>query len=307
MLSLDAFEIFVPDKRVSVLELERETALSSENLVIFRLIYGLSTISVWDSDIESLLEHPVNQLTNRHDNLSHIHYLIYVHTASFVAPFGDSYLRKMKEKIHCINAISFEMSMYKCVSYFKVLEILLVLFSVNPNSVALVLTGEVAFTPQLRVVPRSTLVGDAATAALFSSHGSDHRLLSVSNKLIFGYEKGIYLTDEALRAFDQHFIQQMADIILEVISESKLFLNQLALILPHNVNIPTWKKIAATLRCSIEKIYTNNISKFGHCFCSDHLINLYSAISENRIKKGDYYLMAGCGLGFFISAAVFRY
>jgi len=137
--------------------------------------------------------------------------------------------------------------------------------------------------------------------------GLKHHLLSINTKLIAGYERGIYLSDAQLNEFEKKYVDETVAVITDVLKCAHIQINDIRMILPHNVNIPTWYKIATALQFPIEKVYLNNIPVLGHTFCSDHLINLQSVISENILMPGDYYLMVGCGLGFFISASVWRY
>lgn len=305
MLSLEKQTVFIPHNFLPVMNMEYETGLPKSMLSIFRLIYGLNTVSIWKSDLKSLLKIPLENMFSDCIDQARIKYVIYVHTASWVSPIDDSVETFLKTHFSLSSAHIWESSLYKCVGYFKAVELLQRILA--PNDFGLVITGEIAFTPKLRVVPRSTIVGDAATASLFSLAGLHHCLLSVKTKLIEGCEKGIYLSDEQLNEFEKKYIEETVSVIVAVLHETCIQLSDIKLILPHNVNIPTWQKIAEALRFPIEKVYLNNISKMGHAFCSDHLINLSSAIEDGCLNKDDYYLMVGCGLGFFISAAVWRY
>ena len=290
------------------MDLEKETQLSKPMLSVYSMIYGLKTIPVLEQgDLQSFITIPLKKLLDYCHDKTKIKYLIFVHTTAILHPFGYSLLTILKEKYKLNSAILFEMTMQKCASYFKALEILTVLLKNNPDYYAIVITGEVAFTPLLRVVPGSSIVGDAATASLLSCDGFDNQMLSISNHLMSGYAKGIYLSDSEIKTFDSKFIQSMLEIICDALNKAKITLDKINLILPHNVNLPTWRKIAIALNFSIEKIYLDNIPKYGHTFCSDHIINLHSALLENRLKKGDYYLMTGCGMGFYLAAAVFIY
>lgn len=114
------------------------------------------------------------------------------------------------------------------------------------------------------------------------------------------------MSNEVLQKFDSCFIEIIRDVILTAIKKANVTLDDIRLILPHNVNYPTWNKIARALSVSIDKIYLDAIPRFGHCFNSDGFLNLVFAENERRINHGDYYLMAGCGIGFFFSCAVFQ-
>ena len=305
MLSLESFSTFIPSKKVNVCLLQEETNLSKEMLLVFNQFYGLKKIAIYDEGgVFSLIEKSL--LTLKYD-LSTIDYLIYLHTADWVLPYGDSILKKTQDWLGLTSCRAFELSYARCASYFAVLELLSRLFQGVDCGSALVITGEIAFTPALRVVPQSSMVSDVSTAAVWVNTPLSHRLLSVVNKFIMGYEKGIYLTADELRYFDLSYINNTVLVIHEALLKAAITLSQIAFILPHNVNLSTWRNIAKALNFPIEKVYLKNISELGHSFCSDHLINLESIISTGLLKPGDYYLMVGCGLGFTLSAAVFRF
>lgn len=306
MLSLNTFSIFVPETRIAVPDLISETGLSKSVLSVYEMIYGLKTIPVWENDLQSLLRHPLHSILRDTTVLEKIKYVVYLHTAHWVSLQDDPIITFIAKNFSLPTPMIWESTLYKCVGFFKALELFSQLLK-SPDELALILTGEIAFTPKLRVVPRSTIVGDAATASIISLRGIKHHLLSVKTKLILGYEKGIYLTDDELISFEMHFIAEIKTVIFEVLDEAGLTLNDISLLLPHNVNLPTWHKIAVALQFSKSKIYLKNIPHIGHSFCSDHLINLQSALNDSLLKPGDYYLMVGCALGFFVSAAVWRY
>lgn len=305
MLTIEKFSIFIPEKKLSIIEMESETGLSKSMLSIFKSIYGLQSIPVWQGDTQSLLKYPLEHLCLSNPIADRIEYIIYVHTASWISLIDDRVDCFLQRYFPSSQVSIFESTLYKCVGFFKAIELLSQIMA--QDSLALILTGESAFTPKLRVVPRSTIAGDAATATLLSRTGSAHHLLSVYTKLIPHYEKGIYLSDTELKAFESSYIAETQAVIKQVLSNAGITLSQITLILPHNVNRPTWLKIADALSFPIEKIYLKNIPLLGHCFCSDHIINLNDAILEEWLQQGDYYLMVGCGLGFFISAAVWQF
>jgi 3-oxoacyl-[acyl-carrier-protein] synthase-3 len=303
MLSLNAFTTYVPHHTVPIRQLGCETGLSVSMLAIYELFYGLKNIAIYkEGGVISFIEKSLSILSA---DFSNVCYLIYLHTSDWVLPYGTSVLQVIQKKYGLLSVSAFELSHARCASYFAAFELLSLLL--KPKESALVITGEIAFTPALRVVPNSTIVSDASTAAIWSHSDKQHCLLSVTTRFICGYEKGIYLSAAELHVFDLSFIENMAAIICAALKKAMVSLDQIQLILPHNVNVPTWQKIAKALSCPLEKIYMHNIPKMAHAFCSDHLINLQSAIEEGLLRQGDYYLMAGCGLGFTIAAAVFKF
>lgn len=305
MTFLQTFSVYIPDKKVDIAMLAKETQLSPEMRAIFERFYGLRKLAIFEEG--GVIQMIDKTLLAVSTHLEKVDYIFYVHTSDWNLPYGASVLSYVKEKyaIHC--AYTYDLSYSRCASYFSVWQLLTKIFRKKPESTALVLTGEIAFTPKLRVVPQSSLVSDAATAAIWTSQGQAHQLLAVVNYFIPGFDKGIYLSVDDLTLFDRSFVDSVVAVIHAVIAKAGLSLANVALILPHNVNIPTWDKIAEKLRFPFSRIFSDNISALAHTFCSDHLINLKSVIERNILHKEEYYVSVSCGLGFFISAAVFRY
>lgn len=306
MVCLEKIEFYVPDQKIPVSQMGSRTQLPQDILKVFEKLYGLKDIAVCENmSLMDFVSIPVDKLLSGIKNKHCIKYVIHAHTAEPILPFGHSIPRGIKQKFGLHEAIAFSTSTQKCVSALSVLQVLTNILEEDTG--ALILTGEIAFTPELRVVPRSSITSDAAVAVLISGSGERHRLLSVETVLLPGYSEGIYLSSDMIQKFDDCFVETMRSVLLTAIQKAGLTLEDIRLILPHNVNYPTWYKVARTLSVPIEKIYLEAIPRFGHCFNSDGFLNLVFAEKEQRIHRGDYYLMAGCGIGFFFSCAVFQY
>lgn len=308
MLYLNKISIYIPPNVKCILELSEETGLSKEEILIYQYIYKLKYIPLANNiDFYQYVLSPISRLLSAFDNIQAVRYFIYAHTSPLIAPLGRSVTNYLQENGFFSQTVMFATNMYKCVSFFKALEVLTVLLSDAKNNVAIISTGEIAYTPLLRVVPGSCIVGDVSTACLISCDGSDHHLLAVKTHFIPGFIEGVYLTKDQLLSFNEKFIELFSSFILSVINDAGLSILNISMILPHNVNVPTWNKIAKELGVGIDKIYLDNVSRYGHCMCSDPILNLHTALMENRLKKGDYYLIASCAMGFFFGVAIFQF
>ena len=309
MLAIESIEYYVPTSRATIAQLQTHLNFSDEMVKIFELFYGIKQVSICkDVSLPAMLSNTLEKLFDHYPiNPNQIDYLIYTHTSRRVIPFGRSVVQELKQQFGMRNATAFGTTMQKCAASIKMFEVLATLLSSDKKSYAVLLTGEISFTPALRLVPRSAIAGDAAAVALISNQGDNHRLLAVESRLLPGFSKGIYLSDQELQQFEEMFLDTMQQTIAAAVTKAGLHLDQIKLILPHNVNHATWKKLAAGLTFPLKNIFTDNISDIGHCFTSDGLLNIATAQAKNRLKKGDYYLMVACGMGFFFACAVFQY
>ncbi|MEL1234076.1 MAG: 3-oxoacyl-[acyl-carrier-protein] synthase III C-terminal domain-containing protein, partial [Candidatus Neomarinimicrobiota bacterium] len=107
----------------------------------------------------------------------------------------------------------------------------------------------------------------------------------------------------------EHFIKQdgktvfkyavkgMADVSEKILSRNNLTGQDISLFIPHQAN----KRIidSAANRCGIseEKVLIN-IDKYGNTTAGTIPIAINEAVKDNRIKDGDYILLASFGAGF---------
>jgi 3-oxoacyl-[acyl-carrier-protein] synthase-3 len=309
MLYINHITYNITAASVPIINLATETNLNVDMLKIFSKFYGLKNVLVSkNTSVFELICVPVQALLTATNLSPHsIKYLIHGHTAPVLTTFGDSIIRNIKKKFSLNQAIAFGTHMYKCVGLIKIFSFLENLLESRKPEYAIVIGGEIAFTPELRVIPGSSIGGDAAVAALISNQGQDHAVLSVQTNLLPGYQEGIYLTPDQLKKFDDEFIITMNATIKAALAKAQVALADIALILPHNVNYLTWRRIAKSLDYPMARVYLDKLTDFGHCYTADGLLNLVFALKEQRLKKGDYYLMVGCGMGFYFACAVLQY
>lgn len=310
MLFINKITYQFPSKRILIDNMHAYTQLSPDVVSVLKKFYGLNEVLVCDDiSIVDLVCASVNKmlLSLSGDEIKNIKYVIYVHTSQLLVLFGCSIAQQIKERFNLHHAITFGTTQHKCASAIRSIDLLQTLLNPNEKSSALVVTGEIAFSPDLRVTQGNSISGDVSTAILVSHEGSDHAYIASELTLLSNYYKGIYLPESEFNKLDADFLNAMKYTIEKALIKAEINLSDIALILPNNVHLFAWKKIATLLGISIDRVYTDNISKLGHCFSSDGILNLAMAQENNRLKKDDYYLMIGCGLGIFIMCAVFRY
>jgi 3-oxoacyl-[acyl-carrier-protein] synthase III len=86
-----------------------------------------------------------------------------------------------------------------------------------------------------------------------------------------------------------------------------LGLEDVALILPHNVNVVSWQRLCQAAGIPLQVVMLDNVARTGHCFCTDPFLNYSTAIERGVLHPGDHYLMAAVGTGATFSAMIFRH
>jgi 3-oxoacyl-[acyl-carrier-protein] synthase-3 len=96
-------------------------------------------------------------------------------------------------------------------------------------------------------------------------------------------------------------------LIRSTLAKASLTMDDIRLIIPHNINKPSWRKILAALRCSESKLFAENIGRCGHVCSADLMINLSDAIEAGRLQKGDYFMLFTVGLGAVWACAILQH
>lgn len=309
MLSIEDSAYFIPEtKFVVVNELERFN-ISSAQAKVFSKIYGLSEIPyAKDLSVIDLIEKPIKALLSRLKACDHVKFIIHAHTAKVITSFGGSVIRTIKDRLNLKNITVFGTSMNNCASTLNAFEMADALLQhEDEHAKAIIVTGEMAFTPTVQVIPNTSITGDAAAAVLVSSKEQSNQVIAMDINTFGKYSAGIWLTDEESSDFEKDYVPLLAATINNAVAKAEISLSDLKMIIPHNVNLISWSKLAKYIDYPLSSIYLANVSKYGHCFGADILINYTDIQNKKLFKKGDYYLMATVGLGATFAAAVLQY
>jgi len=195
-----------------------------------------------------------------------------------------------------------------CASIFNAFEIAAQLLqATDKGKKAIILVGDLTFTQSLRLVTNASVMGDASAAVLVSHSHTDNKLIATALLTAGKYTAGIWIEPALQRDFEAHFARLLKQVIDEVLMKAKLTLQDIALIIPHNVNRYIWRDFSKTFSIPFEKFFIENISRYAHCFGADMIINYVDVHHKGLLKKGDYYLMLTVGLGAVFCATLLQY
>ena len=309
MLSVDASAYFIPETRLRVMENLQRFNLTAAEAKVYAKFYGLEEIPyAEDLATADLVLYSIKALLDKTQiQLKDVKYLIHAHTAKVITRFGRSIVCELKDKLKLQHAIAFGTSMNNCASTLNAFEMAKQLLQQEDrNAKAIVVVGERAFTPTVQVIPNTSITADASAAVLLSLSAKQSCLLHLEMHTAGQYSQGVWLSVEASRDFEKQYVILLSRTILRAVSKAGLTLNDIKIILPHNVNLISWANTAKYIDYPLSKIYLENVRKYAHCFGADIIINYVDALKAGRLKRGDYYLMVTVGLGATFAAAVFQ-
>lgn len=313
MTSLLEVAALVPQTSVPVGQIGRELDLDPKLIRAFERIYGLESVRLAPgANGFDLLLGAASRLELLRGREQDVRYVLQARTVETVAPYAVANpLQQACRALGLEHAIAFCVTQHACASGLLAVSLAgrLLAADPDPRALALVLTGEKAFTRTERMIPNTTFMGESAAAALVGAGAdADHdRLVGYATRSYGQFSGGAKMTPAQQAEFGEVYQSGLTEVIRAALETAGGDVDGLSLILPHNVNRISWIRTCKLLGIPMDSVLTDNIREVGHCFCADPFVNLATALAAGRLEPGDRYLMAAVGLGATFSAMVFEH
>jgi 3-oxoacyl-[acyl-carrier-protein] synthase-3 len=309
MTALDAVSVYTPETRVPIENLAGPLGLTDIQVRLFRRFHGLDEVRLdRDRSLKDLLRTAASGLTALRGKENRVRYVIHGRAMPVVVPYPENPLHDVCRELGLGHALTFTVTQQSCASGLLAVELAGRLLAGDPqrDALALVLTGEKTFTLDAQLLPGTSIFSEGASACLVSATGRRDRLLAY-----VCHQRGEFDTEigESTERFQREYRPALASVIRRATSEAGLTLDDIRLILPHNVNVVTWQRLCLLLDYPVERVVLSNVAKGGHVFCADAFANYRTALDGGLLREGDHYLVAavGSGNGATFSAMLFQH
>lgn len=298
---------FVPDTRASIARLADRLGLSTAQIRVHTKFFGQDEVAVaGDRDLVGMLV-PAGERALRGADRDAVRYLVYAHTMSYVAPVGHRVLDRVRAGLGLRGATAFALSQQHCASPLYAVRLAEHLRrEAGPGATVLVMTGEKAVSPRSRLIPGTTVLGDATAAYLYGDGPDGDEVLAVGIRTLGRFHECGDCPPELLAEYVRIYGDAVVGVMRDALDDAGLGFPDVDLVLPHNVNTYSWRKIALRSGIPLDRIYLDNVATVGHCFGADPLINLESARKAGRVRPGDLVLLVSAGLGATFATIVAR-
>lgn len=310
MTSLEAVSSYLPPERVPIADLQHYLGLDATQIRMFRRYYGLAEICREpEGTIADLMLAAASKLDALRGREHQVRYVVQARTLQAIAPYPVNPLQEVGRALGLAHANTFALTQHACASGLLAIDLCGKLLAADgdPDALALVFTGEKAFTPSAQMIPGTAIMGEGVAAVLVRPGGDRDRMLSYATRTHGIFNAGLSLSDELTGRFQQVYPEALAEVLTAAIENAGLSVADVDLVLPHNVNRVSWVRVCKLIGMPIERLFLDNMPVTGHCFCADSFINYHSAMQLGRIRPGDRYLMAAVGLGSTFSAMLFEH
>jgi 3-oxoacyl-[acyl-carrier-protein] synthase III len=288
MTALEAVSVYLPPTREPI-----------ENLP--EPLYGLLMKAAAGLDALRGLEHRVR-------------YVLYARTIPVVGPYPVNPLHDVCQALGLGHALAFTVTHQSCASGLLAIDMAGRLLATDgqdgngqdgrPGGLALILTGEKAFTRDAQLFADTTIFGEGASACLVSAFGVRDRLLAYASNVRGGFDTATGDNDERRQ---RECRPLLAEVMRQALDEAGLTLGDIRVVLPHNVSLVTWQQMCVLLGLPLDRVLLDNTPANGHVFCADMFINYQTARKRGLLQPGDRYLAASAGGGATFAAMVFEH
>ncbi|KZM77390.1 3-oxoacyl-[acyl-carrier-protein] synthase III C-terminal domain-containing protein [Cellulosimicrobium sp. I38E] len=306
----------VPATRVPIRDLADELGLDHLELGVFERFFGLREVcTAPDESLTDLLVAAARAVPGLAGNEHRVRYVLGARTIATVAPVGVNPLHDAADRLGLDHAVVWTLTQHACASALLAVDVAgrLLVADGDPDALALVLTGEKAFSPGSRLIEGTTIMGEGTAAVLVAADATGgvaaragSPVLSYATRTLGEYHQ-VPLPEDLAGPFGVAYTEVLAEVVVEAVERAGLTLDDLALVLPHNVNRVSWRRLCSRLGLPIARVRLDDVPVTGHCFGADSFIGYAAARAEGRLRPGDPFLMVAVGLGATFSAMVLRY
>ena len=321
MTALEAVSVYLPPVRIPIESLAGPLGLTAMQVKLFRRFHGLREVSR-DPDVSAtgLLMKAAAGLDALRGQEHRVRYVLYARTMPVVAPYPVNPLHEVCRALGLDHALAFTVTHQSCASGLLAIDMAGRLLAADAvlasdpgdgqdgqaEPLALILSGEKAFTREAQVFDDTTIFGEGASACLVSAFGARDRLLAYASSVRGEFDSATGENDARLQ---REYRPCLAEVMRRALGEAGLTLDDIRVVLPHNVNVVTWQRMCLLLKFPRDRVLLDNIPISGHVFCADVFANYKTACERGLLQPGDRYLAAavGAGGGATFAAMVFEH
>jgi 3-oxoacyl-[acyl-carrier-protein] synthase-3 len=298
--TLECIESFYPQRSVPIAELAEPLGLTRPKVNVFRKIYGLDRIR-FDPELGlfDLVLPAARAALSSVEDPGRIRQVIFAHTTQELTPANIDAAQVIRDALGLRHADAFALSQQNCASGLAAIDVAAELLrgESDPDSRALVVTGERAFSPMVQLIPNTAIMGDAAAACIVAIDGPGDTVDSYLTRTLGEFSAAMLLDEAGSQQFGLRYPTMLAEVMRAALDAAGLDFDDIELVIPHNVNLFSWRETIKELGVDREKFFLDNVKHFSHCYASDVFVNYTTLRDAGRLVEGGHYLLASVGLG----------
>ena len=311
MTALAEVAAYLPALSVPIEDLADSLDLSPRQIRMFQRFHGLGAVTRQrpGETLADLLVAAAGGLAELADRTPDVRYVVHARGMPVAGPYPLNPVREVARRLGLAHAVTFTVTHQACAASLMAIDVAGRLLAADgvPGRLALVLAGEKTWTRDAQLVPETSMSGEGAGACLVGADGPRDRVLSFVTRSRGEFDGRLGEHPELMLRFQREYPEILAEVVLGAVEEAGLRLEDLSLILPHNVNVVSWRQLARRIGFPVERVLLDNVPVTGHSFAADAFLNHRTATERGLLEPGRPYLIGAAGIGATISAMVLRH
>ena len=298
----------LPDRRVPIEELLADWELPASTVDTLRRSYGYGEVPRQKpgETLTDLLVQAAHNLPSLEVVRNRVRYVLYARTVPVSQPHPLNPLPELCDQLGLAGATAFAVTHHGCAAGLLAVDIAgrLLALDGDPEALALIVAAEQVFTLDETLRPEARIFGEASAACLVAANGDRDRVLSYATLQRGDLDHWATDSPDHAERFAKEYTVLTAEVIRTAAERAGLGVDELRLILPHNVNVRSWRKVCRQLGLPPASVLLDNVPLIGHTFAADPFLNYRTAVDSGLLRTGDRYLMAAAAYGATFSAMV---
>jgi 3-oxoacyl-[acyl-carrier-protein] synthase-3 len=298
-VGLSHLSYYIPPGTMTIEELGGVRGFSAEQIGHYRDVQGIKLFHIAEEELAADLALKAAKKIIEQNNIDPlmIDAVVFYNTTYFTTLEPTSLVGRIQLELGLRRSLGFSIWGQYCVSIISALRVARNMINAGSARVILLIGADCYFGSYEREISGITLQGEGASAIILNKNCESNRLLALLTYTEGSLYKGVSGSEEDFAKFDLIYFLTITRVIQKTLRLAKLTLDDISLIIPHNINVAGWHRILQLLKFDEKKFFGDNIVRHGHLFGSDLIVNLSDAIETGRIKKGEYGLLVTAGMG----------
>lgn len=308
MTALAEVAAHLPALSVPIEDLADQLELTPRQITMFKRFHGLRAVPRQrpGESLSDLLVAAASGLTGLATRARDVRYVLHARGMPVAAPYPVNPVREVAHRLGLSHAVTFTVTHQACAASLMAVDVAGRLLAADgvPGALALVLAGEKTWTRDAQLVPDTSMSGEGAGACLVAVDGPRDQVLSYVTRSRGEFDGRVGEHPAAQVRFQREYPALLAEVVLGAVEEAGLRLEDIGLILPHNVNVVSWRQLGRRIGFPLERVLLDNVPVTGHSFAADAFLNHRTAADRGLLEPGRPYLVGAAGIGATVSAMV---
>jgi 3-oxoacyl-[acyl-carrier-protein] synthase-3 len=226
--------------------------------------------------------------------------LIHVSTMSTSIPLPPYDIIGLVRDQHHLVADGFSLQQQQCVSPLLAMNLVGHVMHASPDVQAVLVFGaDAAIDERYRCREGAYMESDGAAAMLLRRGFLERQVLSTQVAVdSTHYDEDAIGDDlETMARYHITSLRICADLVRQALDDHGLAIEDVSAVMPFSGHIRRWRSLCRLLRLPEQRLYMPNVSRVGHVFAFDTMLNLRSCMDEGRLSRGDIALVIATGEG----------